>query len=41
MTTDGALTWLHVQGHACAEQLKRIGDYYQLHALALEDVRNT
>jgi magnesium transporter len=39
--TDGRLTWLHVQGHPSGDQLARIGEAYQLHALALEDVHNT
>ena len=39
--THGELSWLHVQGHPSAEQLTGIGNAYQLHALALEDVHNT
>jgi len=39
--TEGRMTWLHAQGRPSGEQLARIGDYFQLHALALEDIHNT
>lgn len=38
---EGQVTWLHAQGQASGKQLAAIGDFFQLHALALEDVHNT
>ncbi len=34
-------TWLHVQGTPAEELLRSVGEAYQLHALALEDVLHT
>jgi magnesium transporter len=34
-------TWLHIQGTPTGELLKSVGDAYQLHPLALEDVLHT
>ena len=35
------LTWLHVQGYPSQELLHALGEAYELHPLALEDVINT
>jgi len=35
------VTWIHVQGTPTPTQLKRLGQCYGLHPLALEDVQNT
>jgi magnesium transporter len=34
------VTWLHVQGHPSHELLTRIGELYDVHPLALEDIHN-
>lgn len=34
-------TWIHLQGPAQAETLKKIGNLFKLHPLSLEDVLNT
>jgi len=34
------VTWVHVQGHPTETVLKEIGEAFQLHALALEDILN-
>lgn len=36
-----ATTWIHVQGYAPPELLKELGETFDLHLLALEDVLNT
>jgi magnesium transporter len=35
------LTWIHVQGTAAPEVLRNLGEQFNLHKLALEDVLNT
>ena len=35
-----SITWIHFQGQTQAEALKRIGELFDLHALAMEDVLN-
>ncbi|MCG6965820.1 MAG: magnesium/cobalt transporter CorA [Chromatiaceae bacterium] len=35
------VTWLHVQGHPSRQLLTEIGERYQVHPLALEDIDNT
>jgi magnesium transporter len=34
------VTWLHVQGRPSEQLLTRLGEKYQLHSLALEDIHN-
>lgn len=36
-----SVTWVHVQGHPTEAALRELGETFQLHALALEDVLNT
>jgi len=36
-----SVTWVHVQGHPTEAALHALGDSFQLHLLALEDVLNT
>lgn len=36
-----AITWIHVQGHVSADALQQLGDLFNLHPLALEDVINS
>lgn len=36
-----SVTWIHVQGAPDAELLKRLGELFALHPLALEDVHNS
>lgn len=38
---DQGITWLHVQGQPTQTIVRRIGDIFGLHALALEDVLNS
>jgi magnesium transporter len=38
--TDHRLTWLHFEGDVSAADLKRLGERFRLHPLALEDVLN-
>lgn len=38
---DPATTWIHVQGMLDGDGLRKMGDLFHLHALALEDVLNT
>jgi len=40
-TDEAPLTWLHVQGRPSSELLDTIGEHFDLHALALEDVHNS
>jgi len=35
------VTWVHVQGHPSEAALRELGDCFQLHSLAMEDVLNT
>lgn len=35
------VTWIHVEGHPTEEALRELGDSFELHTLALEDVHNT
>lgn len=35
------VTWVHVQGHPTEAVLRKLGDLFHLHPLALEDVLNT
>ena len=37
----GAITWLHLQGTPSPGQLRALGECFDLHPLALEDVQNT
>lgn len=37
----GTTTWIHLNGSPDPEKLSRLGEYYGLHRLALEDVLNT
>jgi magnesium transporter len=39
--TSARTTWLHVQGTPTEELLRAVGDAYELHSLALEDVLHT
>lgn len=34
-------TWIHIQGHASPDTLRELGDLFDLHLLALEDILNT
>ena len=36
-----AMTWMHVQGRPSQQLLKQLGETYDLHPLALEDLHNT
>lgn len=36
-----AVTWIHVQGHVSADALQKLGDLFNLHPLAMEDVINS
>lgn len=36
-----AITWVHVQGHVGADVLQKLGDLFNLHPLAMEDVINS
>ncbi|MFO0724153.1 MAG: magnesium/cobalt transporter CorA [Myxococcota bacterium] len=38
---DPTVTWVHVQGRVSPEQLKSLGQEFNLHPLAMEDVLNT
>jgi magnesium transporter len=35
-----SITWIHLQGPAQAETIKKIGDIFELHPLSLEDILN-
>lgn len=35
------INWIHIQGKPNTEQLKRLGDLFKLHTLALEDVQHS
>lgn len=37
---EDSITWVRVQGHPTAELMQELGDAFDLHALALEDVLN-
>jgi magnesium transporter len=37
---DPSITWVHVQGHAEPDTLRALGEMFELHPLALEDVIN-
>ncbi|MEJ2344632.1 MAG: magnesium/cobalt transporter CorA [Gammaproteobacteria bacterium] len=39
--TRDTVTWIHVQGQVEADTLRRLGDIFMLHPLAMEDVINT
>lgn len=36
-----SVTWIHVQGDVAAETLRHLGELFELHPLALEDVMNS
>ncbi len=36
-----AVTWIHVQGYIAAEALRHLGERFNLHPLALEDILNS
>lgn len=36
-----SVTWLHISGHPSADQIAELGQLFNLHALALEDVLNS
>ena len=36
-----SVTWIHIQGQPTPETLQELGEIYELHALALEDILNT
>lgn len=41
VTTDLAVTWVHVAGLGQVEALERIGECFDLHPLVVEDIANT
>lgn len=38
--SDGTVTWVHVQGFGDEQLIRRIGDIFAIHPLALEDIVN-